>query len=427
MADSSKFSEITTRIRQSLSNIRKNSRYNTWTEEAGIDAQDLILINNSFIYRNVKTVKSKKYLSIRFLEKDGSESEIFVSEGISFNSDFKHVKSKSKNFPQMHELAAQIEVEISTLGEMIFILIGRIDDSIQVSTPLQHEEFAEVVWNPSQKEVVTISDTCFSVRETFDGDAIWEELRAQYLTGGEEPPEALDEAIFDALDQLQDLAKAALILPETGEGLDGGVTDSIIAVLEEERNRYSQALEKCSGAVEDDHATFNEILRIAYNFASDAIMYLNLIVSVCDLKPIVLWGTLDAHYALSEAFQKLPWSRARKKPSLKSYIDIIGDARNSAFHNMFPFRKTLEVALPKAAVQGASLLIFSEYTKRKNNQLVYNDKELVDILVEFTRARQRQIPSRFWSANLDVMNKTIDLFRAASGFLKLLREASVSE
>lgn len=170
----------------------------------------------------------------------------------------------------------------------------------------------------------------------------------------------------------------------------------------------------------------NEILRIAYNFASDATTYLNLIVSICDLKPIVLWGTIAEHIALSEAFKQLPWTRSRNKPSMKNYTLTISDARNSAFHNLFPFRKSLQLTLPQSALQNAELRIFSEHGKKKDNRLSFQDRELIDLLTEFTRARERRVASRFWQQNLAVMDATIALFSATNSFLKTLYASAQS-
>ena len=70
-----------------------------------------------------------------------------------------------------------------------------------------------------------------------------------------------------------------------------------------------------------DPRAFNEVLRLPYNFAGDAKTFIELIVSICDLKPVVLWGTIGSHFALSEAFRALPWMRSRNKASLKKYVD----------------------------------------------------------------------------------------------------------
>jgi hypothetical protein len=148
-----------------------------------------------------------------------------------------------------------------------------------------------------------------------------------------------------------------------------------------------------------------------------------LIVSICDLKPIVLWGTIAEHFTLSEAFRTLPWTRSRNKPSMKNYFSTVADARNSAFHHLFPFRKSLDVILPEKALRDVSLRFFSEHSRRKENRLDYQDKQLADVLLEFTRARDRRAPAQFWYKNLEVMDATIQLFVSTCDFLKTLYRA----
>ena len=52
--------------------------------------------------------------------------------------------------------------------------------------------------------------------------------------------------------------------------------------------------------------------------------------------------------------------------------------------------------------------------------MLYQDKELVDVLLQFTRARDRRASPNFWAKNLDVMDATIDLFVETGNFLRLL-------
>ena len=98
--------------------------------------------------------------------------------------------------------------------------------------------------------------------------------------------------------------------------------------------------------------------------------------------------------------------------------------QNSAFHDLFPFRKSLNVLLPDTALQKVSLRFFSEHARKRDNQLIYRDMELVDVLLAFTRARDRRAPSRFWHRNLQVMEALIELFGSTGAFLKLLHSAS---
>jgi len=145
---------------------------------------------------------------------------------------------------------------------------------------------------------------------------------------------------------------------------------------------------------------------------------------VCDLKPLILWMTIDRHYALSEAFRALPWSRSKNKPSVGNYLDLIGDTRNHVFHNVLPFQKALHFIIPDTAIKGAELRMFSEFgSKTHGNELTFADREIADALLSFTRARRRSTPELFWEKNADVMDTTIKVLQATSEVLKTLYHA----
>jgi hypothetical protein len=106
---------------------------------------------------------------------------------------------------------------------------------------------------------------------------------------------------------------------------------------------------------------------------------------------------------------------------LKGYIDLVGDARNRAFHNVFPFEKALHFELPSGALAGAELRIFSEFGSRAHgNELTFHDKALADVMMDFTRARRRPTPDTFWEKNTEVMSSMIELFSETNSVLKEL-------
>lgn len=410
-------------ISQSISNLLNNQEIANDLSNVKFVPGDLLLINNSFIFRektSIKTNKSDQYLAIQIME-DGTFSEIpIVISGLKINSDW-------KRFPQsviedMHELRIEnaIENELSQLGRLVYILIGSIDDSVILKENISSSHFSELTWDPNNRSPVTIRGDSVIVKDAMDEEYIWQEVKEYHELNKLEIPEELRDSLAIALEKLKSKAVANLVLPLEDRPIQGSMIDSIITVLQEQRDEYEEALTK---AQRRNLAT-NDVLRIAYNFASDALIFIRIMISICDLKPLVYWGTLNEHYVLAKSLKNLPWHTQQTKPSLQNYRKTIADARNSAFHNLFPFRKSLQINLPDATLQDTVLQIFSEHGRKRDNQLIYQDKELVDLLFEFTRARERKVSLSFWRRNLSVMDATIDLCKSTGDYLKLILHIS---
>ncbi len=410
--------EVLARICQSVARLTAHQGFQTWLASERPNTGDYLLINNSFVFRDLKSVKSNRYLCLVVGENRAPEAEPRIATDVRFNTDFKRFSVRSQNLPSLTNLDTAVQEEMGAIGQLLFLLIGRVQDRVVLTETIQHEAFPSISWDPSLGSQVRISEGLIGIGEVHDEEAIWEAVEGYLRSNQQDIPSGLHEAIGIALDRLQSQAVAYVEIPAFGTRPTDGITDAIVQVLREQRDRYKQVLSQYAHG--QDPAALNEILRIAYNFASDATGYIRLIVSVCDLKPIVLWGTIFEQYSLSETFRHLPWNRSRNKPSLGNYELIISDARNSAFHNLFPFRKTLHVPLSDAALRGVELRIFSEHARKKDNRLTYQDKELVDVLTEFTRARERRVSDHFWRQNLQVMDATTALFSRTSGFLKAL-------
>ena len=408
--------EVVAEIRKNVCRLLEHNGFQHWKAQERLEPGDYVLVNNSFVFRDVGTVKSDLYLCLEVADSGELKPDPKIATGVRLNSDFKRFSVRSQNL-LVRELNDAVSDQIQSIGRLIFLLIGKVQDRVVVDAAINHAAFDLVLWDPTLNDDISISGRRISVREVHDEERIWEAIEKHFRSQSQDVPSGLSAALGVALDKLQDQAEAEVEIPPFGTRVEGGITDAIVQVLREQRDRYSEALNRYQ---DGDPSVLNEILRIAYNFASDATGYIRLVVSICDLKPIVLWGTIAEHYALSEEFRNLPWTRSRNKPSLKNYEGVISDARNSAFHNLFPFRKTLSIPLSADALQGARLRIFSEHRRKKENELTYQDKELVDVLTQFTRAREQRPPDRFWRQNLKVMDATIALFERASEFLKIL-------
>ena len=139
---------------------------------------------------------------------------------------------------------------------------------------------------------------------------------------------------------------------------------------------------------------------------------------------LVYWCTIKEHLALDTALQALPW-QDRSKASLRAYIKIVNDARNYAFHDLFPVVSGLNVELPDAALKKVRLRLFARHGSKINrNEVQFEDQELVDLLMEFTRAGRRTTPPQFWEQNLATMQASLELLEATTDSLSVIREAS---
>jgi hypothetical protein len=407
-------------IIEQVSKITEHENFNGWLSEQKKLAQGaLIVINNSFVFRDTKSNKSTRYVALQ-IDKNKNPvlpPVIYTHTGTRINADFRYVVPNPAEQSWVSMDAALSDEKVN-LGELVFVLLAEIRDSIDIK-PIKNPDFREIAWDPALGDEIRVYDNSIEVGRIHDEEAIWQSVEKHFQENGKEIPPDLKEALSDAIEQLHEDAIADLNLPETGQELRESITDQIVAVLKEQMVQYEKAVTRLI-EVPEDNSELNEVLRLAYNFATDAAGYLKLIISVCDLKPVVLWGTLSYHYKLSEVFRSLPFTRSSTKPALELYKDTIGDARNSAFHHLFPFKKALNIRFRGKGLEGAELHIFSEHRKKKQNDLYYTDKPLADVLIQFTRARERRITNRFWRQNLEVMKHTVELFDATAAFLKHL-------
>lgn len=407
-------------IRASINRLISHTAFVTWLRGESCASGDLIQLNNSFLFRDgVKTTKNTLYVFLPIGEAGGPMLEPQVGEGQSLNNDFRVAAARSNALPRTVPIKAALTKQLDALGCLVLILAGSVADDVVFTEPVRHRLLREIVLDPAAPERVSVDDGVVRVRDTDDPDTIWVAIQESLSIENEEEAESLKSSVGQALDKLDESSYARLLLPGDGRWGEDSVLAHVVSALKDQRAAYASALDRCHGDPSVDRQTFNEILRISYNFASDVIGLIRLIVSICDLKPIVLWGTIAEHHALSEAFRALPWVRSKTKASLKAYAQTIGEARNSAFHHLFPFRKSLNVELGNG-LQDVALRLFSDHHRKGENDLYYRDKELVEVLTDFTRAGEKRVPPLFWRKNLDVIDSTIHLFEATDELLRLL-------
>jgi hypothetical protein len=408
-------------IQANVSRLTSHPQFVKWYQGSKPKDGDLVVVNNSFVFRDQSTTKARYYLVLKVGLDGRLRKDLFVAEGFRINSDFKLFPDKTPNLPALIPMQTAITQQLKTLGHVVFALIAQVEDVLRAEVPFALAPYDRIAIDPTQSAPLAITGKTIGINDPSDEDLLWSHLEKAHKAGDALSLDRLRAEFGAVLETLRTQATSKLSLPAKGKPPVNGVTDRILKVLRNHRAEYAAALRRCKGDPQVDKDAFNEVLRIAYNFAHEASTYLRLVVSICDLKPIVLWTTIAEHFALSEVLRNLPYSRSKVKASLKIYIDTVGDARNRAFHDVFPFRKALSMQLPAAAFQNSELVFFSEYGPRRTmNRLTFEDKALVDVLLEFTRARQRQVPVAFWSKNADAIEAMIALFEATNRTLKLL-------
>ncbi len=385
--------------------------------EPKLSVSDLIVFNNSFLYREgiTGTVKSKKYLCVT-LDPNGSPGVAQVTGRI--NSTFKRVPSGSIAQFNMQGLRVAVADEVDGLGAIVFSLVGRIgkDESASVELP-DASGFGVLRYEPSQDQVASVQDSVISINRLDDIDVVWQAITrslSDAAIGGSGLAEHFEKCFGDLREaagrpiNIEDvIAEAPSILSEVISGID----QQVVA--------YDAAL-RSHLARPDDVEALNEVMRIAYNFADGAKELVALVVGISDLKPLVAWLTISAQAELAERFGALPFALVGKsKPSLERYRNLIAGARNRAFHDLFAFGRPFRVPLKSDAFQAASLHLFREY-KRGGPALEFRDRELVDLLQGFTRSTERPVPLGFWEKNLEVMRAVGNVARALKQALMLV-------
>jgi len=293
-------------IRDTVMQLRKHPNFIKWFESSNAAAGDFVIINNSFVYRqSLKTVKNEKYLALQVMDGKNISDDPVIVTGISLNNDFKLIKELGTI--QVTLLDEAIATELPQLGKLVFILTGELKDNIVISKRLNHAAFTDITLDPTSENLVIVNPHQILVNDTYDEETIWQAACEFLRNNGrdEEISDALRIAIGVCLDNIEERTYASLVIPDAGPA-DESITQAIVNVLQEQVEHYQNALNRSQGDPVVDSEAFNELLRVAYNFTSDATTFTRLIVSICDLKPLILWGTIGKHFQLSEGSVRNP-------------------------------------------------------------------------------------------------------------------------
>jgi len=378
----------------------------------------LIVFNNSFLFRDkskIKTTKSPYCLAIKSFP-PVDEPNIVVAE-YSLNRDWDFIHPKAKTYPVYNNLRESILSQLNNLGEIIYILIGKVGFPQVISETINSSPFSEVVFDSNIHDLHILGDQIIANPNINDIE-IWH-LFKQKTSLSDTEVEKLRSRFFETLEKLRKNLLCPLVIPTKGSDLEETFFDEILIALEDEIRSYESSL-KAWIEKSDENINFNNILRISYNFVDDIEKLLRLIVNISDLKPILFWMTIHSQYVLKSEFSKLDWQKTNK-PSIPEYSRLIKGARNSRFHNMMNMKNTIEVDMNRISIQAKRLVFFNEYSNKGKNNFEFKDQQLIDVLIEFNRAAEKSVSDSFWTQNLAIMNAAYNLVFDFTDSLKLLR------
>lgn len=405
-------SRVKNRIKRSVEGVIATEAFKNWFHGQGAQDGDLVIFNNSFIYRKpvIKTSKNEQYLCLTVKGGQASTGDLSVVKPGEINSDFKLFSAKSRNLLQRVPLDRALAQEAQQIGSLVFLLIGELRDTDCV-VDLNRSSVKSLKYDPmagsAHVQDAPDGSKTVVVNQLTDPEGAWNAIKEALAEQGGKGLSSFETAFAEAFEKLREEARKRLIVPTPGaKRARTSVTllSQFYTSTSQQRELYNKALGEYSKSRAGADAQLREVMRIAYNFSEDAIKVLELLVSVADLKAVLLWCTIKEHFDVAEAFRNLPWTKSRKKPSLELYREMIGGVRNRAFHNLLALDRTVEVNLEGIQVGAKRLTLFPPYGRRKRYvHFEYQDREMVQVLSELTRAPEATVLLEFWKKNEVVM------------------------
>lgn len=405
------------KIISEVTTVTRMASFKDWlaNETVSPAAKQFVAINNSFIFReNIKTIKSEKFICFDISNtKAFDPRKIYIVEGIGFNSHFKIFTLATNHKKTILEDA--IKTELKEIGEVIYTIVGDIQDTNDMSTILTNAHFKKITISPTLTTDFKIVGDEIIIKDYNDREDIWAKIENHCAINNIDIADNLPALVDRAISSFQNDAFSNLILPRRFDPSKKYLLDKISMVIEDHLNTYIANITH----IDTDPKAMIEVLRISYNFVSDVNKLLALVINLCDLKPIIMWLTLSKYINLDNKFKDLPFGFSKKKASLIDYESVIKNARNKSFHQLFPFNKSLRFELE--ALEKVSVIIFSNHGKKDGNKMTYKDQELYDLLRSFTRVNEQVVSKIFWAKNELVMQAVHELIIATAEGIKMTR------
>jgi len=403
-------------VKNQVNLLWKHPSFINWRKNEKLEPEDLIVINNSFLLRNDKTTsKNERYIGLKIKNKQTYEIMIVKRDKI-ITTDFSKIFKKSKESYTLVHIEEEINELFDELGKLIFILVGKKISEDAIERKINNKTLKKITWDSSIDKPFILKNANLLFKDPYSNNflsSLYKFLADNGIDSANN--KKLSKDIEKSVKFLKKEAKTILEIPENNDFKDETLLSRFYKSLDSELEMYKEMMKNID-------LNMNEILRISYNFLGDGIRLFRLISSICDLKPLILWGTIYFHFIQNQKLMDIPSLIPGRKVDLNYYDRMIKDARNNRFHTITDFKRTLQFNLPKDAIQSTTLTFFSVFSRKraKTNKLNYKDKKIVDLLTEFYRVEEIILPNDFWEKNYEVMKATNDIFKATSKILRIL-------
>jgi hypothetical protein len=423
------YSHIETRISSAIANLfNEVIKHDTdFASKLRNKGSFNVVVNSSFLYRDKKLVKTRQSplrLAVDLVSaKDSHEVKaISVSDGQDQKIHYRIASSPSSDNIALTDAVTK---EIKELGDVLFVLIGQIKGLRKIECGVDGSVVKLLRLDPKQKTVIHKNDQDYTIANILSVEDLLDNIEKEAGSGPLAEKER--QAIAKAYDKLLAQSTIDVCFPQSRiKNLQQTILGKIAAALQEQAAEYKTALDVLKHCP-SDRQSLNDVLRIAYNFSTDVLPLMLLLVGICDVKPLVFWCTSDSHWILHRAFASLPWSSLGRKENIRDYQQIIAAARNHEFHHILPFETTVEVDLRNTDVRAVALRLFPPYSRKDHGGVRLKDQEIVDLFSEFSRAEQRPVSMKFWQGNLNVMESTHSLVKATLDVLVDINDARISD
>lgn len=386
---------------------------------------DVILVNNSFLYRNkavVKTTKSPLYLAVCLggdLRPD--YSTVGIAEAKSFNTEVKVERINSTTCSTLTGLPTAVSHQLDDLGDLLFILLSQLEPT-GAKVSMQIKDFGVLRYDPHQTDPITITSANppdIVTNQFADVDRLWSAFFEAYWTRKGVPPSDADArvtriktSLVSAAAKLHDSVhySASLAIPGGRLNLRRTLLGQICCGIADNAHTYSDALRR-AGTPPYAAEVRREMLRLAYNFATQVEDITALLISLCDLKPVLWWLTLDMHMRFARTVSEIPWSVESTKPSLARYRDSVAGARNRTFHALYAIDRPVTVDLAAVHLHPIQVTLFPRYPIEAG-ELEYQDKELIAVLRRFHHTPEFPVSDRFLEHSAEIQCDLRGLLKA---------------